>query len=88
MRQTLSSHRYSHDESTFNFQLIREALMNLDNQIFNFETLNSIYAIRPQEDEIRCTQDYLKNATAGSTSAEENRDKSELLDPHILPRLQ
>ena len=60
------------------FQLIREALMDFDDQILNFETLSSIYSIRPQEDEVRCIQDYLKNATAGSTSAEETLDKPEL----------
>jgi formin 1 len=29
------------------FQLIRDSLMNFDNQLLNFETLSSIYAIRP-----------------------------------------
>jgi hypothetical protein len=57
-------------------QLIRDALINFDNKILNFETLNSIYAIRPLEDEIRCIQDYLKSSS--STTAEENLDKPEI----------
>jgi formin 2 len=61
------------------FQLIRDSLMNFDNQILNFETLSSIYAIRPQEDEIRCIQEYLRNANNNNTSnVEENLDKPEL----------
>ena len=56
------------------FQLIREALVDFDNQILSFETLNSIYAIRPQDDEIRCIQDYLKS----SSNSEDTLDKPEL----------
>ena len=40
---------------------IREALLGFDNQLLSYETLSSIYAIRPQEDELRTIQDYLRS---------------------------
>jgi len=39
---------------------IRDALIEFNNEMLSYETLNSIYAIRPQEDEIRTIQEYLK----------------------------
>ncbi len=46
--------------------------MNYNNKILDYETLNSIYSIRPQDDEIKIIQDYLK------TNNEETLDKPEL----------
>jgi hypothetical protein len=42
-------------------QIIREALLSFDNQLLSFETLNSIYMIRPQDDEIKMIQDHIKS---------------------------
>ena len=42
-------------------QLVREALLEFDNQLLNYETLNSIYLMRPQEDELRTILDYTKS---------------------------
>lgn len=55
--------------------IIRDALISFDNQLISFETLNSIYAIRPQEDELRQIQDHLKSSP---TNTEELLDKPEL----------
>ncbi|CAF0718846.1 unnamed protein product [Brachionus calyciflorus] len=52
--------------------IIREALMGFDNELISYETLNSIYILRPQEDELRMLQDYIK------TSSEDLLDKPEL----------
>lgn len=52
--------------------LIREALIGFDNEIISYETLNSIFVLRPQEDELRMITDFLK------TSSEELLDKPEL----------
>lgn len=51
---------------------IREALIGFDNHLLSYETLNSIYAIRPQEDELRTLQEYIKN------NSEDLLDKPEL----------
>jgi hypothetical protein len=55
-------------------QLIKDALINFDNEIFSYETLSAIFAIRPQEDELRCITDYLKAAN----NNEDLLDKPEL----------
>jgi ElaB/YqjD/DUF883 family membrane-anchored ribosome-binding protein len=56
-------------------QLVRDTMIGFDNQLLNHETLNAIYIIRPNEEEIRVIQDYLKS-TPGSN--EELLDKPEL----------
>jgi hypothetical protein len=56
--------------------VIRDAVMGFDNQLLSIETLNSIYAIRPQDDEIRAIQDYIKSAAENFN--EELLDKPEL----------
>lgn len=53
---------------------MRDALVGFDSHVLSFETLNSIYTLRPQEDEIRLIQDHLKQAQTG----EELLDKPEL----------
>ena len=53
-------------------QTIKDALINYNNKILDYETLSSIYSIRPQDDEIKLIQDYLK------TNSEETLDKPEL----------
>jgi hypothetical protein len=40
--------------------VIRDALIEFNNELLSYETLNSIYAIRPQEEEIRTIQEYLR----------------------------
>jgi formin 2 len=55
-------------------QIVRDTLIGFDSQILNDETLNSIYSIRPQDDEIRSIQDYLKSP---NNSGEELLDKPE-----------
>jgi hypothetical protein len=40
---------------------IRKALLDFDITLLNFEILNSIYDIRPQDDELRMINDYLKS---------------------------
>lgn len=52
--------------------LISEALIGFDNEIISYETLNSIYILRPQEDELRTIQDFLK------TNPDEPLDKPEM----------
>ena len=37
-------------------QIVRDTLLGFDSQVLSYETLNSIYAIRPQEDELRAIQ--------------------------------
>ena len=55
--------------------LIRDALMGFDNQLLSYETLNSIYVIRPQEEELRAIQDYIK---AAQNFSEDLLDKPEI----------
>ena len=52
-------------------QTIKDALINYNSKILDYETLNSIYSIRPQDDEIKIIQDYVKS------NNEENLDKPE-----------
>jgi hypothetical protein len=67
-------------------QLIRDALINFDNKLLSYETLNAIYAIRPQEDELRLIQDYLK----ATPNSEEALDKPEtfLLELSRIPAFE
>jgi hypothetical protein len=55
-----------------NVHTIRDALINFNSKTLDYETLNSIYSIRPQDDEIKMIQDYLK------TNNEETLDKPEI----------
>lgn len=59
-------------------QLVRDTLIGFDNQLLSYETLNSIYIIRPQEEEVRLIHDYLKSTNTGTNSGEELLDKPEL----------
>ena len=34
-------------------QIVRDAIIAFDNQVLSFETLNSVYDIRPQDDELK-----------------------------------
>lgn len=34
-------------------QIVRDAIISFDNQLLNYETLNSVYDIRPQDDELK-----------------------------------
>ena len=56
-------------------KLVRETILSFDNQLLNHETLDAIYAIQPNEEEIRLIQDYLKSSQG---SREELLDKPEL----------
>jgi hypothetical protein len=56
----------------FGTDTIRDALLYFNSKILDYETLNSIYSIRPQDDEINMIQDYLK------TNNEDTLDKPEL----------
>lgn len=40
--------------------LIKDALLGFNNKILEYETLNSIFSIRPQEEEIKMINDYIK----------------------------
>jgi formin 2 len=64
--------------------IIRDVLINFDNQLLSYETLNSLYALRPQEDELKMIIDYVKNGTSNS---EELLDKPEtfLLELSRIP---
>lgn len=42
-------------------QIVRDAIIAFDNQVLSFETLNSVYDIRPQDDELKLIEDYLKS---------------------------
>ena len=57
--------------------LIRHALIGFDNQTLSYETLSSIYAIRPHEEELRTINDYIKTL-APTTNYEDVLDKPEL----------
>ena len=52
--------------------VIRDALMEFDNRILNYETLTSIYSIRPTDDEVKLLNQYLK------LNSEATLDKPEL----------
>lgn len=60
--------------------LISEALIGFDNELISYETLHSIYILRPQEDELRTIQDFLK------TNPDEPLDKPEMF-LHELSRI-
>ncbi len=42
------------------YHTISDALLHFDNQLLSFETLSSIYALRPTEDELKTILDYVK----------------------------
>ena len=46
-------------------QLISDALINFDSQMLNYETLNHVYGIRPQEDDLNVINNYLKSNKSG-----------------------
>jgi hypothetical protein len=68
-------------------QVIRDVLIGFNAELLSYETLNSIYALRPQEDELRMINDYLK---ANNMEGEEQLDKPEqfLLELSKIPAFE
>ena len=57
--------------------LVKDVLMEFNNQILNYETLNEIYMQKPSEEELRIISEYVKNL-APEDALEESMDKPEL----------